>query len=145
MLSRCNISGIESFVMKCQFRWAGHISRMPNDRIPKQLLFGQLEQGHRHHGGPKLRYKDSIKANMKSCGIDFLHFEKLSSDRTNWRSLCHSSLQQFEENRIRHLQAQRQKRKEQIVPTNKSFVCQSCGKECCSKTGVKSHQRHRGH
>ena len=82
MLSRCNISGIESFVRKCQFRWAGHMSRMPNDRIPKQLLFGQLEQGHPHQGGPKLRYKDSIKANMKSCGIDFLHFEKLSSDRT---------------------------------------------------------------
>ena len=103
MLSRCNISGIESFVMKCQFRWVGHMSRMPNDRIPKQLLFGQLEQGHRHQGCPKLRYKDSIKANKKSCGIDFLHFEKLSSDRTNWRSLCRSSLQQFEENRIRHL------------------------------------------
>ena len=97
VLSRCNISGIESFVMKCQFHWAGHMSRMLNDRIPKQLLFGQLEQGHRHQGGPKLRYKDSIKVNMKSCGIDFLHFEKLSSDRTNWRSLCHSSLQQFED------------------------------------------------
>ena len=145
VLSRCNISGIESFVMKCQFRWAGYMSRMPNDKIPKQLLLGQLEQGHRHQGGPKLRYKDFIKANMKSCGIDFLHFEKLSSDRTNWRSLCHSSLQQFEENRIRHLQAQRHKRKEQIVPTKKSFVCQSCGKECRSKAGVKSHQRHRGH
>ena len=109
------------------------MSRMPKDRIPKQLLFGQPEQGHRHQCCPKVRYKDFIKVNIKSCGIDFLHFEKLSNDRTSWRSLCHSSLQHFKENRIRRLQAQRQKRKEQIVPTNKSFVCQSCGKECRSK------------
>ena len=70
-----------------------------------------------HQGGPKLCYKDSIKANMKSCGIDFLHFEKLSSNRANWRSLCHSSLQQFEENRIRHLQAQ-----QLFLPTSHLFA-----------------------
>ena len=37
--------------------------------MPKALLFGQLDKGKRSVGRPTLRYKDTLKYNLKECGI----------------------------------------------------------------------------
>ena len=44
VLEKAIMPGIEYFLIKSQFRWTGHLIRMSDDRIPKQLLFGQLAQ-----------------------------------------------------------------------------------------------------
>ena len=38
-------------------------------RIPKQVFFGQLSSGKRPQCGPVRRYKDTVKANIKRCGL----------------------------------------------------------------------------
>ena len=43
---------------------------MADTRIPKQLLYGELDGESRKRGRPKLRYKDTLKASMKYCIID---------------------------------------------------------------------------
>ena len=45
ILNRCNTSSVESQLRSKRLRWLGHTytSRMPNDRLPKKLLFGQVE------------------------------------------------------------------------------------------------------
>jgi len=48
----------------------GHIMRMPDSRIPKQVFLGQLASGKHMQCGPVLRYKDALKVNLKQCGID---------------------------------------------------------------------------
>ena len=59
VLSRCNISGIESFVMKCQFRWAGHMSRIDSSR-PFTLSSSQ-------HNVSK--WGQPVNISFKSCWI----------------------------------------------------------------------------
>ena len=46
---------------KAQTRWAGHVFRMSDSRIPKQLLHDELSQGARKLGGQRKRFKDSLK------------------------------------------------------------------------------------
>jgi hypothetical protein len=47
--------------MRTQLRWAGHVSRMDERRLPKIVLFGELSTGHRNVGAPK-RYIKTLKS-----------------------------------------------------------------------------------
>ena len=48
-------------LIRRQLKWVGHITRMDNRRLPKQVLFGQLLNAPRKPGGQKLRYKDTVR------------------------------------------------------------------------------------
>ena len=42
---------------------------MPDEYLPKKILFGELQVGKRSHGGQKTRYKDTLKASLKDFNI----------------------------------------------------------------------------
>ncbi|KAG7157600.1 hypothetical protein Hamer_G021399 [Homarus americanus] len=46
---------------KRHLRWLGHVIRMPDHRLPRQILYGKLPQGIRSEGGQTKRYKDHSK------------------------------------------------------------------------------------
>ena len=68
VLERSQSTGIEALLIAAQLRWAGHVWRMGDERIPKQLLYGELWGSGRHRGGQRKRFKDTLKHNMKQCG-----------------------------------------------------------------------------
>ena len=53
VLTLAGLPSIPTILMKAQLRWAGHVARMPDSRIPKKLLFGELQAGKRSLGAPK--------------------------------------------------------------------------------------------
>ena len=59
---------------------------MDDQRIPKQLLYGESEMAKRNVGRPQLRYMDQIKNDMKMFNIDINKRQRFSSDRTMWRT-----------------------------------------------------------
>jgi len=100
ILEKCGISGIEAILLRNHVRWCGHVYRMPDTRIPKQLLYGQLPGAKHHAGGQRKRYKDQLHVNFKSCNLDYTKWETLAKDRSAWRKECYNAVNRFEENRI---------------------------------------------
>ena len=64
VLSIANVFSIESLILLNRLRWAGHLVRLEDTRIPKQIFFGEIQGGKRRPGGPKLRFKDVLKLSL---------------------------------------------------------------------------------
>ena len=96
VLTRAGLPNIQTILMKTQLRWAGHVARMPDHRIPKKLFFGELRDGKRSLGAPKKRFKDSLKASLKAFGINHVTWEQTASERSKWRAAVHSGARRHE-------------------------------------------------
>ena len=73
---------------------------MTDERLPKAIFYGQLRGGSRSAEGQKLCYKDTLKSNMKLCGVvNVSKWEKFASDRTLWRAVCEESATIIEDQR----------------------------------------------
>ena len=47
VFARTGLSRLYTLLQQCRLRWLGHVSRMPDGRIPKDLLYGELASGSR--------------------------------------------------------------------------------------------------
>ena len=144
ILRRSGLYSIEAKIMLSQLRWAGHVVRMSDERLPKQIFFSELEQGVRTSGRPLLRYKDTLKHEMKACNIDPSQWLALATDRSAWRTNVHRGVKQFEARRLTELDHQRTARKargSQPFDPLTAVVCKVCGRVCRSAFGLRSHMR----
>ena len=72
-------------IRKRRLEWLGHIARMPEHRIPKLAFFGWLPHP-RPPGGPRKRWKDQIRADLKVAGISESVWHEEALSRAEWRA-----------------------------------------------------------
>ena len=87
---------------------------MPDERLPKNCLYGELKEGKRSQGGQKKRYKDILKASLKDFNIPTESWEQAAQDRTKWRCLIDKGASQFGAKRICEAESSVKKVKQEL-------------------------------
>ena len=139
VLKMAGTVSVEAEIIASQLRWAGHVHRMPDYRLPKQILYGELYDGERKRGGQKIRYKDTLKRNMKKCNLDPDTWEDLAKNRTEWRKAVDESKNYIEDMRLEKYQKAHERRHNELEMS--TFQCSICKKFCRSNAGLVAHKR----
>ncbi|XP_060759866.1 uncharacterized protein LOC132870238 [Neoarius graeffei] len=150
VLKEANIARITSTIARHQLQWTGHVVRMPNYRLPKQILYGQLKEGKCTQGGQKKRYKDMIKVHLRKCHFNLNNWEEAALKRDEWRRMVHEGTAHLEEDLHRAAETKRQLRKERTTTktapqtqttTSRTtiYICPHCNRDCGSRIGLNRH------
>ena len=86
VLKKANLPSIESILLQVQLRWAGHVSRMEDTRMPNAVFFSELQEGKRGRSAVRKRYKDQLKGQLPEVVISHQSWQLEASDRDSWRS-----------------------------------------------------------
>ena len=130
---------VEAKIAAAQLRWSGHVHRMPNCRMPQQVMYGELCEGWRNKGGQRLRFKDTLKRSLKKCNLDPDTWEDLAKDKKLWRAAVYKSRKAVEEKRLAAYQKAHDRRHSE--PATTAFQCPNCTKLCRSNAGLAAHRR----
>ena len=114
---------------------------MPDERLPKKVFYGELQEGKRSQGGQKKSYKDTlISTNQLGIG-NRLH----RSDQSGEVSSTKEQLA-MKKKKERICEAER-KRRESKANTNgppaysMTLTCSTCNRQFRDRIGLVSHQR----
>ena len=142
VLEKAQCSNIESLIVASQMRWAGHLVRMEDTRLPKQLFYGELVNGKRPRWKPRKRFKDCLKFNLKELSIDDEVWEETALNRGDWRKAVKDGCKSLEYNRIEHAKLKRELRKgcaDNVPPDSMRWTCETCERVLLSKAGYVNH------
>ena len=79
-------------IERSQLRWLGHVMRMEESRLPKQILFANFS-GRRPPGGPRKRFLDAQKELLRRLKLTFDDAQRILSRedaRPKWSELCNT-------------------------------------------------------
>ena len=98
VLERSGSLSMPSLLIQRRLRWLNHAHCMEPDRLPREILYGELREGVRHMGRPLLRYKDVIKRDLRSALIDTSAWEDIAKHRDTWRQSVKAGVSKAEAN-----------------------------------------------
>lgn len=130
VLERAKCGSIETLASQARLRWAGHVYRMEENRLPKCVLYGELANGQRKHGGQLKRFKDVLHDTLKKARAQTT-WEAQAAERSEWRRV------------VKNFSAEEHRNRRRSVP-QENFECPDCGRIVSSRIGLFSHRRTHG-
>lgn len=93
-----------------RLRWLGHVSRMEDERPVKVLLFGELNDGKRPFGRPKIRYKYTSRCALRRCDV-IKDWRSRVDNQRGWEKLTWEKCKKVGGKIMEEYQSKRQERK----------------------------------
>jgi hypothetical protein len=78
------LSNIRVSIKSSRLRWAGHVVRMDEKELPKEIMWTN-PGGQRGRGRPKSRWNDGVEEDARKLG--FRNWRADVQDRGRWRNL----------------------------------------------------------
>ena len=127
-------------LLKTQLRWAGHVVRMPEKRLPNNIPLWRSEK----------RFKDTLKASLEDFGVDHNAWGRTAQNRAAWRGAINKGAATYESRRLETAQSKRATRKSRASSasgTLESTVlpCPHCPRTLRANTGLISHLKTHAH
>ena len=85
VFKRAGLHSMEDLLIQKNICWTAHLLKMPTDHLLMKVLYSQLPEEQRPRGRTCLRYKDTIKRNLKKRDIDTNSWKSLALQRDVWR------------------------------------------------------------
>ena len=86
VIEKAQASCIKATIIKHRLRWTGHVCRMSDTRLLRQILHCKLKTSRRLRGYPLRRYKDQLKQTMKKSNIDSKIWEEQAQNQKHLAS-----------------------------------------------------------
>ena len=83
ILEEAKVEQIATVMRRRRLEWFGHVKRRDKTENIRAVVEMKME-GKRPRGRPQLRWKDTVKRDMKAWSIK----EEWATDHEKWRSLC---------------------------------------------------------
>ncbi|VDL89909.1 unnamed protein product [Schistocephalus solidus] len=114
---------------------------MDNERLPKQLLYGDVAMGSYRQEGQVRSYKDTLKTSLKQLQINPATWEDLTQNRPAWRKTVNTGAEICEANKITAAKTKRAARKSPAPRTNTINAqalptCQRCQRTFRARIGL---------
>ena len=111
---------------------------MKDQKYPKILLYGELRESARNVGGQKLRYKATLKRNLKMADVRVEDWEEVARDSKEWKKLVHNSAEVVENKRAEEYM-NRHRARHGLVQS--AITCNRGRRNFLSNAGLASHTR----
>ena len=86
LLARVGLRTIESYINRRQLQWAGHVLRMPFERLPRKMLTCWVASS-RPRGCPQFTYGRGLYKALRRANIEKNSWTALAMDRDKWRGM----------------------------------------------------------
>ncbi|MDA8001968.1 MAG: reverse transcriptase domain-containing protein [Alphaproteobacteria bacterium] len=137
---------ISSILVQRRLRFLGHLSRMSNDRLPKQLLVSAPVGGKRTAGGQKRRWNDMVTSDLKECNLSESWREQ-AQERDSWRTTIRNRVEHLnrraEDTEKSRKDEKKRRREQRLIDSEEALHCDhpGCSFQALNKAGLINHQR----
>ncbi|GFR57875.1 hypothetical protein ElyMa_000013200 [Elysia marginata] len=100
ILEQSGMPSVFTLLQQTLLCWAGHVIRMSVERLPKRILYGELQSEARSQGGQVKIFKDTLKASMKDFSFDLTLWKALAQNRSAWCGPVIKGVKTYEQQRL---------------------------------------------
>ena len=75
---------IVKWIKTQRISWLGHLERVDEDRMPKNIFTQEME-GTRRRGGPGIGWKEEVERDLQVLGMR--RWRELVTDRKTWKDI----------------------------------------------------------
>jgi hypothetical protein len=87
VLHRSGMRRLSTIIAERRLRFAGHVLRMDQHRVPKIAFYWKPPGATLTRGRPKTNWRSTFVNDLKQIGITWEQAEKIAADRAQWRTL----------------------------------------------------------